>query len=100
MAEHKTKYCKKYAAEGIKQLNKMRKQERIKAGKKIKSKRMKKTWLMKWDDLIRNTKQTKPYFDAQRGVMWGFDRDPVENDKKMKKAVRKKNSKQEAKQAG
>ena len=34
---------------------------------------MKKTNLMKWDDLIRNTKKTTPFCDKDGNVIWGTD---------------------------
>lgn len=47
---------------------------------------------MKWDTLIRNTVQTKPYVDSVSGnVFWGKDKDDgkviVKNKKKKVKAA-------------
>jgi hypothetical protein len=35
---------------------------------------MKKTNLMKWDDLIRNTKKITPFCDKDGNVIWGTDK--------------------------
>lgn len=67
----KDKWCAKYKAECRREKHKDEKQAKINAGKKIKGRRMKKTWIMKWDDLIRNTPQSKPYVDSG-GVHWGL----------------------------
>lgn len=63
------------------------KAKKIAAGKKIKSRKTPKTSDMKWDTLIRNTVQTKPYVDPVSGnVFWGKDKDDgkvvVKNKKK------------------
>jgi hypothetical protein len=39
-----------------------------------KSRKMKKTNLMKWDDLIRNTKKITPFCDKDGNVIWGTDK--------------------------
>lgn len=69
----RTKSSAKYKAEGRRAINKAKKAAKIAAGKKIPSHRMKKTWLMKWDDLIRNTPKSKPYVDANGTVYWGIE---------------------------
>lgn len=69
----RTKSSAKYKAEGRRAYNKARKAAKIAAGKKIPSRKMKKTWLMKWDTLIRNTPKSKPYVDANGTVYWGIE---------------------------
>lgn len=51
----KDKWCAKYKAEGRREKHKEAKAIKVMDGKRIKSRRIKKTWLMKWNDLIRNT---------------------------------------------
>lgn len=38
------------------------------------NRKMKKTNLMKWDDLIRNTKKITPFCDKDGNVIWGTDK--------------------------
>lgn len=74
----RTKACAKYKVEGRHIINKQDKAKKIAAGKKIKSHKTPKTALMKWDALIRNIVQTKPYVDPVSGnVFWGKDKDSV-----------------------
>lgn len=63
--------CKAYKNEGRYEINKARKAERIVTGKKVKSHKQPKTWLMKWDILIRNTTRSIPVCDTNNGVQWG-----------------------------
>lgn len=88
----RAKACAKYKAEGRHIINKQEKAKIIAAGKKIKSRKTPKTSDMKWDTLIRNTVQTKPYVDPVSGnVFWGKDKDDgkvvVKNKKKKVKAA-------------
>lgn len=46
-----------------------------------KSRKMKKTNLMKWDDLIRNTKQITPFCDKDGNVIWGTDKNAKKRNK-------------------
>lgn len=86
----RAKACAKYKAEGRRIINKQEKAKKIVAGKKIKSRKTPKTSDMKWDTLIRNTVQTKPYVDPVSGnVFWGKDNGKavVKNKKKKVKAA-------------
>lgn len=69
----RTKSCAKYKSEGRKAINKSNKAAKISAGKKIRSHKMKRTQLMKWDNLIRSIPQSKPYVDTNGVVHWGID---------------------------
>lgn len=71
----RAKSCKAYKNAGKYEINKTRKAEKIAAGKKIKSRKQPKTWLMKWDNLIRNVNKSIPYCDANYGVVWGVNKD-------------------------
>ena len=48
-----------------------------------KSRKMKKTNLMKWDDLIRNTKKITPFCDKDGNVIWGTDKN-AKKEKRLK----------------
>lgn len=69
----KNKY-KKYESEMHLAKNRQKKQEKLAAGKKIKSRKTPKTILMRLQNLVKNQRQTKPYVDVKSGlVLWGRD---------------------------
>lgn len=70
----RTKSSAKYKAEGRRIINKQKKAAKIATGKKIKSHKKPKTIWMKWNNLIRNTRKTEPYCDANGNVYWGIDK--------------------------
>lgn len=78
----RSKSCKKYKESGKAAINKAEKAAKIAAGKKIKSRKQYKTGLMKWENLIRNTKKSVPYCDAAKGTVWGKDQNLVKEAKK------------------
>lgn len=76
----RTKKCKKYLAENRLERNKNIKTEKLKAGKKIKSKKLPKTRWTRFDNLIRNTQQSVPCFDpVLQMVLWGTDKNKEQN---------------------
>lgn len=64
------KACKKYKDSGRREINKAKKQAKIEAGGKIASKKTPKTPLMKWWNLLRNTKKSvrKPYVPSGKAA--------------------------------
>lgn len=82
----RTKSSAKYKMEGRRDTNKHEVANKVAAGKKIKSHKIPKTMLMHWNNLIRNTPQTKPYCDTTNGnVYWGTDKDSVKKKNKGEK---------------
>lgn len=71
----RTKKSKKYKDEGRRETNKLKRAERIAAGKKVKSRKGLKTKDMIAADAIRNVKMVKPYVTAGGMVMWGNPRE-------------------------
>ncbi len=71
----RAKACAKYKAEGRAIINKQERAKKVAAGKKIKSRKIPKTIWMKWNRLIRNTPQSKPYCDSNGNVFWGTDKE-------------------------
>lgn len=67
----RTKKSKKYKDEGRRETNKLKRAERIVAGKKIKSRKGLKTKDMLADDAIRKIKLKKPIVTSSGLVMWG-----------------------------
>lgn len=65
----RTKACKKYKAEGKRELNKSKKAEKIANGT-YKKKSKPKTKLMKWNNLIKNTTRSTPVCGDDT-VYWG-----------------------------
>lgn len=71
----RTKKSKKYKDEGRRETNKLKRAERIAAGKKIKSRKGLKTKDMLADDAIRKIKLEKPIVTSSGIVMWGHPKE-------------------------
>ena len=91
----RSKSCAKYKIEGRRAINKNKKAAKIAAGKEVRSHKMKRTQLMKWDNLIRSIPQSKPYVDTNGVVHWGIDdkggKEKFQNTKKKGKSKKSDN---------
>jgi hypothetical protein len=61
---HRSRACKKYKENGQRELNKMRKQERLAAGKKVKSKKKPYSRFHAMDIMIANAKPLNLHYEV------------------------------------